>query len=424
MRALAYFNFNTMSYRRAIQPNSTVKFYKKEAKKLLKQYREKNALALELFESFHPQKTALEDLQLTDAQLVIARHYGQHSWAKLIKVVESNTQYQLLKKAFQDRDKKNIRQLLNKYKVLSGRLLLRTAVMYNDIELVKYLYQLGARDIQDALGQSIYNCAKEITDFLVSKGGNMEGKDRYGLIGLSACETYNLDSLKFTLSYRSKPVPQIHLFEYFAMLATTYMRNAKGKRACMEELVSQGLELEDTPINAFHRGRIDLLETHLKKDPSLVHRRFSIDEIYRTPNFMDPTDGLHLTPLNGTTLLHMAMEFDEQDMMKWLVKNGADVNATSTIDEDGFGGHTPLFHTTVTFIPEDSSKAAFLLEHGANPNHRCSIRKQLKYTGKRHLEDVFEYKNVTPLSFAEQWHGGQNNSPKAIELIKKAGGTV
>ncbi|MFY0651388.1 MAG: ankyrin repeat domain-containing protein [Cyclobacteriaceae bacterium] len=413
-----------MSYKRSIQSHFTTSFFKKEAKKLLKQYRDNNHLATELFDSFHPEKIPLQEVKLADAQLVIARHYGQKTWGHLLKTVRTNEQFRILEKAFQSKDKKGIGLLLNKYHVLFERLLLRTAVLYGDIEMVKYIYDLGARDIQDALGQAIYTCSKEITDFLISKGGDMEGKDRYGLLGSSSCELLNLKSLKYTLSYRSMPVPKSVLSEYFMVLVGTYMRNPKGKHECIEELVQHGLELVDTPILAFHRGRIDLLTRHLKHDPDLVNRRFSLNEIFGSPFFRDKSDGLHLCPLEGTTLLHLAMEYDEREIMQWLVQNGADTNVTSTIDEDGFGGHTPLYHCTVNFVPEDSSKAAFLLEHGANPNHRCSLRKQLKYTGKRHMEDVSEYKDVTPISFAEQWHfqGDRVRSAKTIELLKEAGG--
>ncbi len=418
------FLLNTMSYQRSIQVNAPLKFYKKEAKKLLKQYQESNPQTLELFNDFHPQKTSLKEPKLSDAQLVIARHYRQKTWAHLLKTVESNKQFKLLEKAFQSRNKKGISRLLTKYNILFERLLLRTAVLHGDIHLVRFLYELGARDIQDALGQSIYKCSRDITDFLVSKGGNMEGNDRYGLIGSSACELLNLDSLEFTLSYRRKPVPEHVLFKYFKILVGTYMRNPQGKHQCIRALIDQGLQLEDTPIMAFHQGRIDLLEKHLNREPGLIHRRFSLKEIFCKPFFDDHTDGLHLTPLEGTTLLHLAVEYDERDIMKWLVENGADVNATSTINDDGFGGHTPLFHTTVTFIPDDTSKAAFLLKNGADPNHRCSIKKQLKYTGKRHMADMNEYKNVTPISFAGQWLDDRSTSVETLALLRKNGGVA
>lgn len=69
-------------------------------------------------------------------------------------------------------------------------------------------------------------------------------------------------------------------------------------------------------------------------------------------------------------------------------------------------------------------KAAFLLENGADPKYKCSIRKQLKYTGKRHRSDMNEYREATPISFADQWQspGAQNTSIATIEFLKQKGG--
>jgi len=76
--------------------------------------------------------------------------------------------------------------------------------------------------------------------------------------------------------------------------------------------VQHGLELPDTPTMAIHRGRIDLLEEHLRRDSALLSRTFSHEEIY------PPEVGCHDellatngTPLSGTTLLHMAIDYDE-----------------------------------------------------------------------------------------------------------------
>lgn len=72
---------------------------------------------------------------------------------------------------------------------------------------------------------------------------------------------------------------------------------------------------------AVHRGRIDLLEAHLARDPY---------------------------PLGQATLLHMTIDFYERDVFDWLLQQGADVNARAGMDADGFGGHTPLFSTVVS----------------------------------------------------------------------------
>ncbi len=41
------------------------------------------------------------------------------------------------------------------------------------------------------------------------------------------------------------------------------------------------------------------------------------------------------------------VEFDEIEIARWLIAQGAGVNARAEIDADGFGGHTPLFACVV-----------------------------------------------------------------------------
>ena len=49
---------------------------------------------------------------------------------------------------------------------------------------------------------------------------------------------------------------------------------------------------------------------------------------------------LHGAPLAGATLLHMAVDYEDLDVARWLLDHGADVNARADVDPDGFGGHT------------------------------------------------------------------------------------
>jgi len=57
-------------------------------------------------------------------------------------------------------------------------------------------------------------------------------------------------------------------------------RNPAAKHEILELYVQHGLELPNTPTMALHRGRIDLLEEHLRRDPGLLHRTFTHEEIY------------------------------------------------------------------------------------------------------------------------------------------------
>ena len=51
-------------------------------------------------------------------------------------------------------------------------------------------------------------------------------------------------------------------------------RNPEAKRRILALYAEHGYQYPDTPVMAFHRGRFDLLEAHLARDPGLIDRRF------------------------------------------------------------------------------------------------------------------------------------------------------
>jgi hypothetical protein len=150
----------------------------------------------------------------------------------------------------------------------------------------------------------------------------------------------------------------------------------------MFRIFEQGYDFPDTPMMAFHRGQVDRLKEHLQRDPRLIERRFSLREIY--PPELGCADGgssgMHGTPVDGTTLLHLAIDYDEQEIFELLVAKGADVNARATVDADGFGGHTPLFSAFVSCActngrQREGAMVRALLERGASTTMRASVRK-------------------------------------------------
>jgi len=124
-----------------------------------------------------------------------------------------------------------------------------------------------------------------------------------------------------------------------ALLLQTYSRYPQGMHRCLELAAERGIELPDTPVMAVHRGRIDLLEAHSRRDPGMIGQTFPIEEIYPRELGCGPdySFGLHGTPLAGTTLLHICVEFDEVEIARWLIEHGADVNARAEMDADGLG---------------------------------------------------------------------------------------
>lgn len=205
-----------------------------------------------------------------------------------------------------------------------------------------------------------------------------------------------------------------------------YARNPDGKHACLDLFARHGVELPDTPPMAVHRGRIDLLEKHLRRDPLLLSRTFTHQEIYPPALgcHADESLALHATPLQGSTLLHMCVDYDEMAVARWLLAQGMPVDARAELDADGFGGHTALFGCVVAQshrIRDSDDFAALLLDHGANPNVRVSLRKQLRFVGD---ELMHEHRDVTPLSWGERFHEQGFVSRKAMRLIAKRGGVV
>jgi hypothetical protein len=108
-----------------------------------------------------------------------------------------------------------------------------------------------------------------------------------------------------------------------------------------------------------------------------------------------------------------------------------DVDAKARVNADGFGGHTALFGTVVSqpnfwvnygSRPDDARFTRLLLDHGADPNVRASLRKQLHPGyGDNPLR---EYRDVTPLSWGEQFrpYGKQFVSAASMRLIAERGG--
>ena len=128
---------------------------------------------------------------------------------------------------------------------------------------------------------------------------------------------------------------------------------------------------------AFHRGSVADLEKHLRRDPSLLARRFALSEIYQPElGFQkDGPSGMHWTPIAGTTLLHLAIDFQEREIFDWLLARGTDVDARANVDADGFGGHTPLFNAVLGHPGADDSFIQALLGRGAATDVRASLRK-------------------------------------------------
>jgi ankyrin repeat protein len=382
---------------------------------------------------------------LANAQFQIARLYGFASWPKLKTHIESLQTVGQLKQAIDANDLEHVKQMMTRDPALhraplgygkNGPLtwvaecrVPREAPREGRLAMARWMIEKGSDVHQGGDGPlmraALADMRVPMMELLVAHGANVNARwnGNYPII-CAPCETLAPQALKWLLDHGADPHVAAQPYgSPLEMLLCTYTRNAKGKNACLEIFADAGFALPDTPAMALHRGRIDLLEACLERDPSLLEHRFELSEIFPRELGIEGDEGLHATPVVGTTLLHLAIEYDDIAVARWLIERGADVNAKATIDADGFGGHTPLFHTVVTLAAPDDAKARLLLEHGADPNARATIRKQLRDTGDPKKEAMREFHDVTPIGYAKQFQEPSFVNGPAITVIAGRGGT-
>src|SRR5258708_5294412 len=424
---------------------------KHQAKDLLGEIRRGEKSAIEEFKKYHPKgeqlahplsqvvltvsKNAPDKIKLADAQLALARSYGVPSWPGLVQACK------LIDAIWRD-DLNMVRELVLKYPRLLyenargtekcnwGPPMSYAANLGRD-EIIKLLYELGATDLEHAIDRATLQSRIGTARML----HEMMGSPRPPHDSLSG-PAYTLSAsgtaLMLEFGARVRDANGKRLAPVDVVLETD-SRNPSAKHQILELYVQHGLELPDTPTMALHRGRIDLLEEHLRRDPQLLQRTFTHEEIYPPElGCHDEVLATQGTPLKGATLLHMCVDYDEIEIARWLLESGMDVDAQAAVDADGFGGHTALFATVVSqpnFWMNYGGKeqvapfTELLLERGANPNARAALRKQLHAGyGPKYDLDMYEYRDITPWSWGDRYHAKVFVSEPAMRLIAERGG--
>lgn len=389
----------------------------------------------------HQAKDLLRELRVTnpeaklaDAQRVLAREYEASSWTRLAHAA------QLAEAIWQD-DLEAVRTLVTgNPQLIHEHVLIRTdsnwgppmtyAANLGRNRIIEMLRSLGATDLETAMGRAALQGQVETGVMLHAMLGRPVPPD--DALGGPAY-TLSREGTEFLLALgvrvrdaagrRTAPVD---------VVLQTDGRKPAAKHAILAMYEKHGVEYPDTAPMALHRGRLDLLEEHLRRDPQLLARTFTHREIYPAEvgcgDAIDATTG---TPLDGTTLLHMCVDYDEIEIARWLLDQGMDANTPAAVGASGFGGYTALFSTVVSQPnfwmnynkrgPFEAPFTELLLERGANPNIRASIWKRL-HPGHgdpaRH-----DYRDVTALSWGRRFHAPIFVSEPAMQLIEAAGGT-
>jgi len=404
---------------------------KREARDLLKQWRDASAEAFDRIRSRHPKLRAAENatiaaatFRLSDAQLIVAREYNFSSWVELKRRIESNPLAHQLEVAIRADDRDQVGQILRQHPELLN-LPVRSrnwgppmsfAANLGRLEIIQIAAQLGARDFQHAFDRAVLQGKIDCARWLHEHGARLAP----GII-MGACETLNAAGMRF-LAGLGAPFTDARgdRLAPLAMVLQTYSRDPEGKHEVLEIFAGQGYAFPDTPMMTFHRGHVDRLQEQLAQDPGLLERRFTYRDIY-PPGLgchNDGQSGLHGTPLAGTTLLHLAIDFDEREIFDLLLDQGADVNARATIDADGFGGHTPLFNCVVSLRGlQRAAMTRALIARGASPDLRASVRKFIDW---REEPGWHEARDVTAAEWGQTFPEPGWVNAEAVRLLSRA----
>ena len=405
----------------------------RQAKELLRAIHAGDPSASGELREHHPDPIEPSAAKLADAQLVLARSYQTSSWTRLVQAV------QLADAIWRD-DLDGVRALVTRNpSLIHDEVLLRPdsnwgppmtyAANLGRDAIIRLLHSLGARDLESAAGRAA----------LQGEPGTV--RLIYDLAGRPSLEKWTFAGPSYTLSVEGTAV----LFALGARLVGpdgvdantmehllgTDSRNPPAKHRILEMYVEHGFEPPDTPVMALHRGRIDLLEAHLARDPDLLTRTFDIADVFPlAPACARDPYTAQGTPVHGTTLLHIAAYFDELEIAEWLIDRGMSPDTPSAIDADGFGGYSALYSSIVSQRgfwvnygqgqPDEARFTRLLLDRGANPNVRASLRHRLEEGhggGPMH-----EYRTVTPLGWGERFHARIFVSREALRLVEARGG--
>jgi ankyrin repeat protein len=405
----------------------------RQAKELLRGIHTGDANAIAELREHHPESIDPSASKLADAQLVLARSYQASSWTRLAHAVR-------LADAIWRDDADAVRALItDNPALLNEHVLIRTdsnwgppmtyAANLGRDAIIRLLHRHGATDLKSAAGRATLQGKAETVRMIFDLAGRPP-LDRFSLAGPAYTLSVEGTAVIFMLGVRLDG-PEGVDHNTMEHLLGTDSRNPPAKHRILEMYVEHGFEPPDTPVMALHRGRIDLLEAHLVRDPDLLTRTFDITDVFPlAPACSREPYTAQGTPVHGTTLLHIAAYFDELEIAEWLLDRGTDPNARAAIDADGFGGYTALFSTVVSQHnfwvnygkgqPDEARFTRLLLDRGADPNVRASLRARLEEGhGGGPLR---EYREVTALGWGEQYHARIFVSRESLRLIEARGG--
>ncbi len=222
---------------------------------------------------------------------------------------------------------------------------------------------------------------------------------------ITAFELHSVDEIKECLEKGISPNQIIDGKPLIYKLINMYTRGPLFKK-CMSVLVDYGLELDDPALLAVLLDDANQLDNQLSSSKNVLLKKYSLDGAF--------------TPLYEVSLLHICAEYNHLACAEVLVKHGADINATAGLDTNGFGGHTPIFHT----VNQDANKCLDVLNFLISQKADLSLTVKGLVWGKGYEWETF-IPSVNPISYAmmgllRQFQRTEKHVYEVVSLLLKA----
>ena len=187
-------------------------------------------------------------------------------------------------------------------------------------------------------------------------------------------------------------------------LTSEYTRTPRFKQ-CVKAFIDHGLHFEDKGLLAVLSDDVDLLNEQLSNDPGLISKEYTLRCAY--------------TPLYKATLLHICAEYNHLSCAEVLINYGADINAKAGVDEYGFGGQTPVFHT----VNQNSNNSVDVLKYFLSKPVDLKLTVAGLIWGKGYEWETL-IPCVNPVSYAmmgllPQMHRNEITISKVVSLLLK-----
>jgi hypothetical protein len=218
-------------------------------------------------------------------------------------------------------------------------------------------------------------------------------------------ELHSVEGIRDCFAHGVNPNDKFRNESLIYELTSEYTRSPRFKD-CVKAFVHHGLVFEDKILLSVLMDDATSLESYLAADKEAVHQQYTLRCAY--------------TPLEKVTLLHICAEFNHVACAEVLVKLGADVNARAGFDENGFGGHTPVFQT----VNQNSNQSIDMLNFLVSKNVDLKITVTGLIWGKGYEWETF-IPAVNPISYAmmgllPQMHRDEISISKTVSLLLKA----